>query len=80
MAEWAVSQVMQQQTATIRAWAQAANGANRLPLVGETGRIVGHGMVRETGQMIELSKVRMFLRKEPYNGMPYYIITAYLIK
>ncbi|WP_322010599.1 RNase A-like domain-containing protein [Paraburkholderia sp. J12] len=80
MAEWAISQVMQQKAVEIRAWAQASNGAKRLPLAGETGRAAGHGLVRETGQMIEPSKVQMFLRKEQYNGMPYYLITAYLIK
>jgi Bacterial CdiA-CT RNAse A domain len=80
MAEWAISQVMQQNASTIRAWAQASNGANRLPLVGDTGRNVGYGLVRKTGEMIELGKVRMFLQRQQYNGMPYYIITAYLIK
>ena len=49
MAEWAISQVMQQNAARIGAWAQASNGTNRLPLVGETGRIVGYGLVRRTG-------------------------------
>ncbi|WP_233805694.1 RNase A-like domain-containing protein [Paraburkholderia sp. HP33-1] len=79
-AERAISQVMQQNVATIRVWAQASNGSKRLSLIGETGHTVGYGLVRETGQMIELSKVQMFLRKEQYNDMPFYIITAYLIK
>ncbi|MGS1056666.1 RNase A-like domain-containing protein [Burkholderia glumae] len=79
-AEWAISEVLQKHSARVSAWAQSTSGSNRLQLVGETGRNVGYGLIRETGKMIELSKSQVFLKKEFYNGMPYYIITAYLIK
>jgi hypothetical protein len=80
MAEWAISEILQKNAVRIRVWTQAGNSADRLPLAGETGRNVGCGLIRKTGQMIELGKVQMFLKKKRYNGMPYYIVTAYLIK
>ncbi|QJP74175.1 RNase A-like domain-containing protein [Burkholderia glumae] len=79
-AEWTISEVLQKHSARVSAWAQSTSGSNRLQLVGETGRNVGYGLIRETGKMIELSKFQVFLKKEFYNGMPYYIITACLIK
>ncbi|SMG53101.1 RNase A-like domain-containing protein [Paraburkholderia susongensis] len=79
-AEWAISGIMQKRASDIQAWTRPGNASRTLQLVGETGRTVGYGLVRETGKMIELSKVEMFLRKERYNGMPYYVVTAFLVK
>ncbi|MCC8395761.1 hypothetical protein LJ656_24560 [Paraburkholderia sp. MMS20-SJTR3] len=80
IAERAISEVMQTHASKIKVWAQSGSGPQRLPLSWDTGRFVGHGLDRKTGQLIKLSKVQMFLVKKRYNGMPYYIITAYLAK
>ncbi|SMG21002.1 RNase A-like domain-containing protein [Paraburkholderia susongensis] len=78
-AEWAISKVMQANTACITTWAQTHTGSVRLELTGDVGRQVGHGVVRKTGELVNLSKVQMWLIRKEYNGMPYYILTAYLI-
>jgi hypothetical protein len=60
----------------IQAWAQGAATTN-LPLEYTVGREVGYGISRATGQVERLSKIRIVLRKETYNGMPFFILTAF---
>ena len=43
----------------------------------DIGRAVGTGVVRATGQLTKLTKVRVVLRYQAYNGKPYYILTAF---
>ena len=77
-AEEAISKVMQDNTVRIAGWAKSSHGTARLELIGEAAKGSGYGISRDTGKLIEMNKVQVFLRREPYNGMPYYIITAYL--
>ncbi|WP_429334619.1 RNase A-like domain-containing protein [Paraburkholderia sp. 35.1] len=78
-AEWAISKVIQDNAARITTWAQSHTGSIRLELTGDAGRQVGYGVIRKTGEMVNLSKVHMFLIRKEYNGMPYYVLTAYLM-
>jgi Bacterial CdiA-CT RNAse A domain len=50
---------------------------NRLPLVIPMGKIIGEGVVRLTGKLTPMTRVRVILKYEVFNGQPYYILTAY---
>ncbi|WP_322011102.1 hypothetical protein [Paraburkholderia sp. J12] len=50
-----------------------------LQIVGGLLEMVGAGaLCRKTGQLVPMSNVRMVLAYQAYNGMPYYVLTAYL--
>ncbi|EDZ98810.1 conserved hypothetical protein, partial [Burkholderia sp. H160] len=78
-AEWAISRVMESNTLKIRSWAQS-NPRQVLTLFHNAGETVGYGINRETGKLMGLSTVQVVLKYEKYNGMPYYILTSYLLK
>jgi Bacterial CdiA-CT RNAse A domain len=42
-------------------------------------RTAGNGVVRATGKLVNMSKVQVILKLGTYNGMPYYVLTAYLV-
>ncbi|WP_439892702.1 RNase A-like domain-containing protein [Ralstonia sp. 25C] len=75
-AEWAISQAMKADAMRIKAWVQSSG--SKLEIVHDVGVDVGYGVVRATGAFVKMRKVKMFLKREIYNGMPYYILTAYL--
>ncbi len=37
-------------------------------------------MAREKSGLVELTKIRVVMKCENYNGMPLYILTAYLVE
>ncbi|RQV10143.1 hypothetical protein DF047_10340 [Burkholderia cenocepacia] len=78
-AEWAISSVIQKNTPRIAAWTQSTS---KIPLVlnENVGRIVGYGLGRDREALISLRHVQVVLKLQPYNGMPFYIVTAYLTK
>jgi hypothetical protein len=39
---------------------------------------VGYGITRETGKLTPMNEVVVVLKYQTYNGMPYYILTAYV--
>jgi hypothetical protein len=78
IAESAVSKVMKTNAAKIRAWAQTSP-ASVLVLSGDVGKTVGYGVVRSTGQLVNMRKVMVVLRYKTYNGQPYFILTSYPI-
>ena len=79
MAEDCISRVMRLNATKIKAWAQTAN-PKPLQLVEEMGKVAGFGVVRLGGQVVQLRKVLLVLKLQTYNGMPYYVLTAYLIQ
>ncbi|MGF6444304.1 hypothetical protein QF002_005115 [Paraburkholderia youngii] len=78
-AEWAISKVMESNTSKITNWAQS-NPRRLLILYQDVGSKVGYGVVRATGELKDMSTVRVSIKFEEYNGMPYYILTSYLLK
>lgn len=44
----------------------------------DVGKNVGYTLFKESGKLINSSKVTVILRHKTYNGMPYFILTAYL--
>lgn len=77
-AEQAISQILKIEAATIKAWVQAGT-VQRLRLTGDLGKVVGQGVVRTTGQLVKMTKIRVVLQLQQYNGMPYFILTAFPI-
>jgi hypothetical protein len=78
MAEWSISYVMQRNASKVKAWVISGNDGSRLDLIEKVGRDVGYGVVRQTGEFQKLDRVFIVLKRERYNGMPYYILTSYL--
>jgi hypothetical protein len=76
-AEWAISRVVQANTSQLKAWLQSSPNYP-LVLTGNVGQNVGYGVVRATGKLVPMSKLRIILRCKQYNGMPFYILTSYL--
>lgn len=79
VAEASISRALRVNQARIVQWSQnAAQGAKlEPPIIFDAGRVVGHGIVRSSGQLQQMSKLRIILKKETYNGMQHYILTAY---
>ncbi|WP_233803111.1 RNase A-like domain-containing protein [Paraburkholderia sp. HP33-1] len=73
-AEWAISETMLANTLKIRAWTKSPK--RTLTLEKNVGRNVGYALVRKTDTLVDSSNVKIILKYGPYNGMPYYIITA----
>jgi hypothetical protein len=77
-AEWAISEVMRYDASRIKTWAQSAARNKPLELEKDVGRNVGYGISRKVGSLTDMSIVHLVLKYETYNGMPYYVLTAYL--
>jgi hypothetical protein len=78
-AEEGISQVLQMESTAIKTWAQSVNPQWKLELTRDLGKAMGTGVVRRTGAVVRLTKVHVVLRYQTYNGMPYYVLTAYPI-
>lgn len=79
-AERAVSNALRVKKAEIEAWTKTARpGSSQKGFLyaDPAGRTLGSGVVRATGKLTQMSKVRFFLRLEAHNGKPYFILTAY---
>lgn len=77
-AERAVTRGLQAHKAAIQSWARSGAN-NNLVLDFTIGREVGLGVVRASGQAQRLSRIKIVLKKETYNGMPHYILTSFPI-
>ncbi|MGF6656870.1 hypothetical protein OKW34_007460 [Paraburkholderia youngii] len=78
-AELAISRIVRINSIKIRSWSRSRPNYH-LVLNENAGRDIGYGVVRETGELIRLHGIRLVLKHETYNGMPYYIITSYATK
>ena len=76
-AENAISKIMRMNVSQIKLWA-SASPHTPLRIVQDVGSQPGYGVIRATGQLVKLSKVKIILKYETYNGKPYYILTSYL--
>jgi hypothetical protein len=77
-AERAITRGLQIHKTAIQSWARSG-ASNNLVLNYAVGREVGFGVARASGQASRLSKIKIVLKKETYNGMPHYILTSYPI-
>jgi hypothetical protein len=77
-AERAVSEVVQANAARIRMWAQSSTRNATITVTKVVAGDIGYGVTRATGEFTRMNTVVVTLKYETYNGMPYYILTAYL--
>ncbi|MEX3858028.1 MULTISPECIES: RNase A-like domain-containing protein [Paraburkholderia] len=77
-AESAISEVMRANATIIREWAQSSGRGGPLALTRRVAGNVGYGITRETGKLTPMNEVVVVLKYQTYNGMPYYIVTAYI--
>ncbi|KXU83177.1 hypothetical protein CI15_29155 [Paraburkholderia monticola] len=77
-AEWAIADVMLHNASRIQTWARSTVRSKPLELTRDVGRNVGYGIRRSTDRLVDMSVVHIVLKYETYNGMPYYVMTAYL--
>lgn len=77
VAEWAVSEVMRLHATRIAGWARS-NSFRPLPLKQNTGRSIGIVLDRGAQKAIPGKTAVVILKREQYNGMPYYVITSYV--
>ncbi len=79
IAEEQISRALRANQARIVQWSKTAAPGTTLqpPLVFDAGRVIGQGVVRSSGQLQQMSKMRIVLKKESYNGLPHYILTAF---
>ncbi len=77
-AEWALSEAARQNAQAISTWAKFAPVNDTLIVRADVGRNAGYGVIRDTAKLVEMRKVKIVLKMEKYNGMPYYIFTSYL--
>lgn len=69
---------MQANAAIIRAWAQSRNRHVTEKITKVVAGDIGYGVARKTGKLTRMNKVFVVLKYEPYNVMPYYVLTVYL--
>lgn len=79
IAEQVISKALTQHSARIITWSQTARSGSRLALASNAGKIVGQGVIRSSGKLVNMNKIRIVLKYETYNNKPYYILTAFPI-
>ncbi|NML30450.1 RNase A-like domain-containing protein [Paraburkholderia antibiotica] len=77
-AERAISETLQANAARIRDWTRSPNRRVTLTVTKVVSGNIGHGVTRATGKLTAMNKVFVSLKYETYNGMPYYILTAFI--
>lgn len=76
-AEAAVAAALRTNKEAIKAWAKSANPGQTKAFTYEAGRVIGQGVVRSTGQMTDMSKMVVVVRKVIEKNRVYFVITAY---
>ncbi|MFT8246094.1 RNase A-like domain-containing protein [Roseomonas sp. BN140053] len=76
-AERFVSQVMRARAADIASWAHTAAPGATKAFTQDAGQVVGRGVVRATGALQDMTKLRVVLRKTAVQGRIYFVLTAF---
>jgi hypothetical protein len=77
VAETAISHGLRANRAAIETWAKGASNVNLTIQSFDAGRTIGYGIIRSTGKLQNMSKLKIVLKKQKYNGMTHYILTSY---
>ncbi|MFA5123676.1 RNase A-like domain-containing protein [Zavarzinia sp.] len=77
VAERTLYQALRANRAMIEAWARSAVPGSRRAFEFTAREVVGEGVVRASGKLETMRRVRFVLKMEAYNGTPYYILTAF---
>ncbi len=76
-AERAVAGALRAQKAVIANWANTARAGQTFAVTWPAGQVVGHGVIRSSGQLVAMRSVRVVLKKEVYRGKLYYVLTSF---
>lgn len=78
-AEQVISQGLKMHASQIIAWTRSAQAGSKLAFTYQSSSVVGQGVIRSSGQLVNMTKIRIVLKYETYNKMPYYVLTAFPI-
>ncbi|PIE83379.1 MAG: hypothetical protein CSA09_00415 [Candidatus Contendobacter odensis] len=76
-AERAVAAALRANKEAIKTWAKSANPGQTKAFTYEAGQVIGQGVVRSTGQMTNMSKMVVVVRKVIEQNRVYFVLTAY---
>ena len=79
IAESAISKALRANSLRINTWARTAATGAVLRIEFQLGSVVGQGVARSSTTLRTLRGVRIILKQESFNGMPYYVLTAFPI-
>lgn len=77
IAEETISRALKFNALYIKSWAKTATPNSSLRIDFFAGKDVGFGLRSASGNVIKSAKIRVILRCEQYNSMPYYVLTAF---
>jgi hypothetical protein len=78
-AEHAVTKGLQANRVAIAQWARTATPGAKQAFVWASSSPVGQGVVRATGRLTQMSRVRIVLKQQAIQGKLYYVLTAFPI-
>ena len=76
-AERAVAAALRANKEAIKIWAKTANPGQTKAFAYDAGRIIGQGVVRSTGQMTNMTKMVVVVRKVIAQNRVYFVLTSY---
>lgn len=77
-AEHAINTLMRRETARVETWASLTSGSKKLTLYGRVAGDIGFVLNRGAKEVVRGTELVIVLKRQIYNGMPYFILTAYL--
>lgn len=77
VAERVLYQGLRANKTSIESWARSGAPGARRAFSYVASEFVGHGVVRTSGQLVQMKKITIVLKMEQYAGKLYYILTAY---
>ncbi|WMD21368.1 RNase A-like domain-containing protein [Achromobacter seleniivolatilans] len=77
-AEHAVNALMRREAARVEDWAAMTSGSQKLTLYGSVSGDIGVVLNRGASEVVKGTELVLVLKRQAYNGMPYFILTAYL--
>ena len=78
-AEHAVASGLKANRTAIAHWARSAAPGSRHSFEWGSGSPIGQGVIRATGRLVQMSRVRIVLQKRAIQGKLYYVLTAFPI-
>ena len=78
-AERVISRGLRAQRGAIQSWASSARPNATFRVTVSSNRAIGSGVVRATDAHVRMSKVRIILKLQQHDGMPYYVLKAFPI-
>lgn len=78
-AERSVAETIRANKSKIKEWAKDAPVGRAKGFEYDVGKVVGHGVVRKTGKLQDMTKVRVVLKKVSDKNRVYFVLTSYLL-